>query len=142
MHQSVFQTRRSCSCIMKLISLIVTNVLHFCLCRQNGLGYCSFMARVGVSVSPLIMLLEEVWGHLPSTIFSLVAVAAGLSASLLPETKNIRLPETIEDVEHTRYWAFIWIASKHSSKIYIVMQKCLLCFRRRSISTSDEKSQP
>ncbi|TDH16282.1 hypothetical protein EPR50_G00017820 [Perca flavescens] len=94
---------------------LYTTELYPTVMRQNGLGYCSFMARVGVSVSPLIMLLEEVWGHLPSTIFSLVAVAAGLSASLLPETQNIRLPETIEDVEHTR---------------------------RRSISTSDEKSQP
>uniref|UniRef100_A0A8C9ZHY4 Solute carrier family 22 member 6 n=1 Tax=Sander lucioperca TaxID=283035 RepID=A0A8C9ZHY4_SANLU len=83
---------------------LYTTELYPTVMRQNGLGYCSFMARVGVSVSPLIMLLEEVWGHLPSTIFSLVAVAAGLSASLLPETKNIRLPETIEDVEHTRYW--------------------------------------
>lgn len=63
------------------------------------------MARIGVSVSPLIIILEEVWGHLPSTIFSVVSLAGGLSASFLPETKNIRLPETIEDVEQTRYWA-------------------------------------
>ncbi|KAG8014760.1 Solute carrier family 22 member 7 [Nibea albiflora] len=81
--------------------------------RQNGLGFCSFMARIGVSVSPLIIILEEVWGHLPSIIFSVVALAGGLSASFLPETKNIRLPETIEDVEQTR---------------------------RRSISASEEKS--
>ncbi|KAE8300216.1 Solute carrier family 22 member 7 Organic anion transporter 2 [Larimichthys crocea] len=70
--------------------------------RQNGLGFCSFMARIGVSVSPLIIILEEVWGHLPSTIFSVVSLAGGLSASFLPETRNIRLPETIEDVEQTR----------------------------------------
>ncbi|XP_034745850.1 solute carrier family 22 member 7b.1 isoform X1 [Etheostoma cragini] len=94
---------------------LYTTELYPTVMRQNGLGYCSFMGRVGVSVSPLIMLLEEVWGHLPSTIFSLVAFAAGLSAFFLAETQNIRLPETIEDVEHTR---------------------------RRSISTSDEKSQP
>ncbi|XP_074486060.1 solute carrier family 22 member 7-like [Sebastes fasciatus] len=81
---------------------LYTAELYPTVMRQNGLGYCSFISRIGVSISPLIMLLEEVWGHLPSTIFSVVAVAAGLSACFLPETHNIRLPETIEDVEHTR----------------------------------------
>ncbi|KAK5899299.1 hypothetical protein CesoFtcFv8_008794 [Champsocephalus esox] len=94
---------------------LYTTELYPTVMRQNGLGYSSFMARIGVSVSPLIILLEEVWGHLPSTIFSLVAFTAGLTCYLLPETQNIRLPETIEEVEHPR---------------------------RRSISASDEKSQP
>lgn len=61
------------------------------------------MARIGVSVTTLVFLLEEVWGHLPSLIFSLSALAASLVTLCLPETKNIRLPETIEDVEQTRY---------------------------------------
>ncbi|KAF3852342.1 hypothetical protein F7725_005697 [Dissostichus mawsoni] len=47
----------------------------------------------------LIILLEEVWGHLPSTIFSLVAVTVGLTCYFLPETQNIRLPETIEEMK-------------------------------------------
>ncbi|XP_042341312.1 solute carrier family 22 member 7-like isoform X2 [Plectropomus leopardus] len=94
---------------------LYTSELYPTVMRQNGLGYCAFMARSGVSLSPLIMLLEDIWGYLPSTVFTLVAVGAGLSASFLPETQNIRLPETIEDVEHTR---------------------------RRSVCTSNEKSQP
>lgn len=65
------------------------------------------MARVGVAVSPLIMLLEDVWVNLPCVVFSLVALGAGLSASLLPETYNVCLPETIEDVEQTKYWALM-----------------------------------
>ncbi|XP_035515646.1 uncharacterized protein LOC118326710 [Morone saxatilis] len=81
---------------------LYTTELYPTVMRQNGLGYSSFMARVGVSVSPLIMLLEDVWGHLPSAIFSLVALAGGLAASFLPETNNVRLPETIEDIEQTR----------------------------------------
>ncbi|XP_042249355.1 solute carrier family 22 member 7-like [Thunnus maccoyii] len=94
---------------------LYTTELYPTVMRQNGLGYSSFLARIGVSVSPLIMLLEEVWVSLPNTVFSLVAIGAGLSASFLPETRNVRLPETIEDVEQTR---------------------------RRSISTADEKSPP
>ncbi|XP_029020617.3 uncharacterized protein LOC114864097 [Betta splendens] len=70
--------------------------------RQNGLGYCSFLARIGVSICPLIMLLEDVWEALPGLLFSLFTLLSGFSASLLPETRNIRLPETIEEVEQTR----------------------------------------
>ncbi|KAM9315239.1 solute carrier family 22 member 7-like [Pholidichthys leucotaenia] len=81
---------------------LYTTELYPTVMRQNGLGYCSFMARTGVSVSPLIMFLEDVWPNLPHTVFALVALTSGLSASLLPETRNIRLPETIEDVEQTR----------------------------------------
>lgn len=76
----------------------------FLLYRQSGLGYCSFLGLIGGSVSPLIMVLEEVWPPLPSIIFSLLAFAAALSAFSLSETQNVRLPEGIEDVEQTRYF--------------------------------------
>ncbi|KAJ0051023.1 hypothetical protein NL108_012183 [Boleophthalmus pectinirostris] len=81
---------------------LLTAELYPTVLRQNGLGYCSFMARIGVSVSPMILLLEEFWVHLPSTVFCVLAVAGGIVAALLPETRNVRLPETIEDVEQTR----------------------------------------
>ncbi|XP_073319495.1 solute carrier family 22 member 7-like [Pagrus major] len=91
-----------------------TTELYPTVMRQNGMGFCYFLAQIGTAVSPIISLLEEVWGHLPSTIFTLLAFAAGLSILLLGETRNIHLPETIEDVEQTR---------------------------RSSISTPEEKSQ-
>nr|XP_020457695.1 solute carrier family 22 member 7-like [Monopterus albus] len=99
------------------IVYLYTAELYPTVMRQNGLGYSSFMARIGVSVSPLISLLEEVWLPLPSTIFSLLAFAAGLTASFLPETQNMHLPETIEDVEQTRYFSLFHnphCTSKHS----------------------------
>lgn len=71
-------------------------------CRQNGFGCCSFVARMASSLAPLIMLLDDTWKYLPPLIFSVVAVLCGLVAFLLPETTNIRLPETIEDVEDDR----------------------------------------
>ncbi|XP_026159364.1 solute carrier family 22 member 7-like isoform X1 [Mastacembelus armatus] len=85
---------------------LYTSELYPTVMRQNGLGFSNFMARIGVSVSPMIMLLEEVWIPLPSAVFSLVAFAAALSAYFLPETRNSRLPETIEDVEQTRRLSF------------------------------------
>ncbi|MEQ2239331.1 hypothetical protein ILYODFUR_003327 [Ilyodon furcidens] len=70
--------------------------------RQNGLGYTSFVARMGVSISPLIMLLEDVWQFLPAATYCAVAIGSGLVASLLPETLNTQLPEFIEDIEKPR----------------------------------------
>lgn len=70
--------------------------------RQNGLGYTSFLARLGVSISPLIMLLDDVWHLLPAATYCAVAVGSGLVTSLLPETLNTQMPELIEDIERPR----------------------------------------
>ncbi|XP_028316683.1 solute carrier family 22 member 7-like [Gouania willdenowi] len=84
------------------IMFLYTTELFPTIVRQNGLGYTSFVARLGVSISPLIMLLEDVWNHFPALIYSSVAVGSGLVAVLLPETLNIHLPELIEDIEKPR----------------------------------------
>ncbi|XP_066538059.1 solute carrier family 22 member 7-like [Hoplias malabaricus] len=81
---------------------LYTTELYPTVLRQNGIGYNSFVARLGASISPLIMLLEDVWLLLPQVLFGIVAIISGLVACLLRETKNTRLPETIEDIEDTR----------------------------------------
>lgn len=58
---------------------------------------------MGVAIAPLIILLEDVWKLLPDVVFCSIAVLAGLVACLLPETRDVRLPEFIEDIEETRY---------------------------------------
>uniref|UniRef100_A0A8C6U4Y4 Solute carrier family 22 member 6 n=1 Tax=Neogobius melanostomus TaxID=47308 RepID=A0A8C6U4Y4_9GOBI len=82
---------------------LFTTELYPTVLRQNGLGYCSFLARTGVAVAPMILLLEEFWVHFPSIIFCVLGFIAGTLAAFLPETRNTRLPETIEDVEQNRY---------------------------------------
>ncbi|KAL7403702.1 hypothetical protein ABVT39_003900 [Epinephelus coioides] len=84
------------------IMYLFTTELFPTVVRQNGLGYTAFVARLGVSISPLIMLLEDVWHLLPAVTYCTVAVVSGLVVSLLPETLNIRLPEYIEDIEKPR----------------------------------------
>ncbi|XP_075948105.1 solute carrier family 22 member 7-like [Anarhichas minor] len=84
------------------IIFLYTTELFPTVIRQNGLGYTSFLARLGVSISPLIMLLEDVWHLLPAIIYCIVAVGSGLVSWLLPETLNVRLPESIEDIEKPR----------------------------------------
>ncbi|KAM6972600.1 solute carrier family 22 member 7-like [Aplochiton taeniatus] len=81
---------------------LYTTELYPTVMRQNGLGYSSSAARVGVAIAPLIIMFEDVWFPLPNAIFCLVAFFAAFMASLLPETLNVRLPETIEDIEQTR----------------------------------------
>lgn len=60
------------------------------------------MARVGVAVAPLILLLEDVWTALPQVIICLMPIACGLLTFLLPETQGVQLPESIDDVEKQR----------------------------------------
>ncbi|XP_069571487.1 solute carrier family 22 member 7-like [Brachyistius frenatus] len=84
------------------IMYLFTTELYPTVIRQNSLGYTSFLARLGVSISPLIMLLEDVWHVLPAVTYCAVAVVSGLVASLLPETLNTQLPELIEDIEKPR----------------------------------------
>ncbi|KAA0711072.1 Solute carrier family 22 member 7 [Triplophysa tibetana] len=69
--------------------------------RQNGLGYNSFVGRLGVAVSPLILLLDRFWSYLPQITLCSVALLASLVAWQLPETRGRCLPETIEDIEYT-----------------------------------------
>lgn len=63
------------------------------------MGFNSCMARVGVAVSPLILLLDEVWKHLPPTILCSTAMLGAMVAGTLRETRNRCLAETIEDIE-------------------------------------------
>ncbi|KAK2817096.1 hypothetical protein Q5P01_025287 [Channa striata] len=84
------------------IMYLFTTELYPTVVRQNGLGYTSFLARLGVSVSPLIMLLEDVWHLLPAVIYCAMAFGSGVVASRLPETLNTQLPEFIKDLEKPR----------------------------------------
>ncbi|KAL0964563.1 hypothetical protein UPYG_G00325670 [Umbra pygmaea] len=82
--------------------ILYTTELYPTVVRQNGFGFTNFMARLGVSIAPLIILLEDVWMPLPEVIICCVSIFSGLVALLLPETHNVRLPETIEDIEKPR----------------------------------------
>ncbi|XP_051579556.1 solute carrier family 22 member 7-like [Myxocyprinus asiaticus] len=94
--------------------ILYTTELYPTVLRQNGLGYTNFIARLGASIAPLIMLLEEVWTLLPQVVFCAVAISSGLIAWLLPETNNIRLPETIEDIEEMRKRSVYITSDDHS----------------------------
>uniref|UniRef100_A0A8B9VZ35 Solute carrier family 22 member 7 n=1 Tax=Anas zonorhyncha TaxID=75864 RepID=A0A8B9VZ35_9AVES len=81
---------------------LYTSELYPTVLRQNGMGYTSFVARLGGALAPLVFLLDEVWRSLPEVTYCGVAVCCGSVAFLLPETLNVRLPEGIEDIEKTQ----------------------------------------
>ncbi|KAJ8248563.1 hypothetical protein GJAV_G00243330 [Gymnothorax javanicus] len=93
---------KGCSAASFTTVFLFTAELYPTVVRQNGMGYNSCMARVGVSMAPLAILLDAVWKPLPQVLMCTMALMAALMASLLPETMGKRLPETIEDVEQTR----------------------------------------
>ncbi|XP_077138009.1 solute carrier family 22 member 7 isoform X2 [Ranitomeya variabilis] len=79
--------------------ILYTAELYPTVIRQNGIGYTSFLGRIGVSLAPLMKLLDDFWAPLSKVIFCSMAVICGLMATLLPETLNVPLPEIINDVE-------------------------------------------
>nr|XP_001337264.3 solute carrier family 22 member 7 isoform X1 [Danio rerio] len=81
--------------------VLYSSELYPTVLRQNGMGYNSFLARLGVSVAPLVLLLDTFWGQFSQTILCSVALIASVVAWNLPETRDRCLPETIEDVEGT-----------------------------------------
>lgn len=73
--------------------------MYLTIYRSVGVGICSTSSRIGGILSPLILLLDEVWEPLPLIIFGLSAILGGSLVLLLPETRGKDLPETIEEGE-------------------------------------------
>lgn len=78
---------------------LYTGELYPTVLRQTGMGFVSTMARVGSMAAPAVLILDEVLPVLPSIVYGGAAVLASCFACFLPETLNMPLPDTIEDVE-------------------------------------------
>ncbi|XP_071956473.1 organic cation transporter protein-like [Antedon mediterranea] len=67
--------------------------------RSAGMGLASMSGRLGSVISPLALVISDIWEPLPLVLFSSLSVTAGLLGLLLPETIGTNLPETIEEGE-------------------------------------------
>lgn len=71
--------------------------------RGTAIGICGFFARVGSLLSPQLMTLAEVYAPwVPMVIIGGALFMAGLSLIMLPETKTIQIPNTVDDAN--RLW--------------------------------------
>jgi len=69
--------------------------------RNVAVGGASTFARVGSASAPYIVdILGAISAGIPTLIFGVFSLVAGLLALLLPETLNKELPETVDDVEN------------------------------------------
>nr|XP_042704085.1 solute carrier family 22 member 6-A-like [Chrysemys picta bellii] len=57
------------------------------------------MACLGSIITPLVKMLEEYIPFLPLIIYGAAPIISGIAATFLPETLNVPLLETIEEVE-------------------------------------------
>uniref|UniRef100_A0A8C4SEJ3 Solute carrier family 22 member 6 n=1 Tax=Erpetoichthys calabaricus TaxID=27687 RepID=A0A8C4SEJ3_ERPCA len=76
-----------------------TSELYPTIIRQTGIGFASTLASVGSMTAPLVMMLEDYFSSLPGLTYGLFPIIAGCFVFFLPETLNVPLPDTIDDVE-------------------------------------------
>lgn len=67
--------------------------------RNVALGASSMSARIGGIAAPYLIFMSQFWKPAPFLIFGVAALLGGVLSTLLPETYNTQLPETLDDGE-------------------------------------------
>ncbi|XP_043552228.1 solute carrier family 22 member 2-like isoform X4 [Chiloscyllium plagiosum] len=68
-----------------------------------GVSACSSLCDIGGIAAPFIVYrLSEIWMGLPLVVLGVLGLIVGGLVLLLPETKGMTLPDTVEDVENLR----------------------------------------
>ncbi|KAL1435732.1 hypothetical protein MTO96_010517 [Rhipicephalus appendiculatus] len=69
--------------------------------RNTAIGIGSMSARIGTIASPFIAYdLGKVHPIMPMIVFGVLSLVAGILTLALPETKGLRLPETMQEAEN------------------------------------------
>lgn len=65
--------------------------------RNGIMSVCSMIGRAGSMLAPQIPLLAKIAPSLPLVVFGVVSIVSGVLVMQLPETRNTRLPDTVEE---------------------------------------------
>ncbi|XP_062406914.1 solute carrier family 22 member 2 [Sardina pilchardus] len=106
--ESMFWERTVVACVGRLgitmafeMVVFVNTELYPTFVRNFGVSVCSTLCDVGGIVAPFLLYrLAVIWLELPLIIFGTIAFIAGGLVLLLPETRGVPLPETIDDIEN------------------------------------------
>ncbi|XP_033113621.1 organic cation transporter protein-like [Anneissia japonica] len=79
---------------------IVTAEIYPTSIRNTAIGLSSMIGKIGAIIAPQILFARVIFEQLPYLIFGGLAIAAGLLALLLPETRGLNLPQTLKEGEN------------------------------------------
>ena len=67
--------------------------------RAAGVGSSSLISKIGGTLSPTVADLADIHPAIPTIIFVAMATTSGALTIMLPETKDRKMPETLDDVD-------------------------------------------
>nr|AAB19097.1 LX1 [Mus musculus] len=92
--------RMGATIVLQMVCLVNAE-LYPTFIRNLGMMVCSALCDLGGIFTPfMVFRLMEVWQALPLILFGVLGLTAGAVTLLLPETKGVALPETIEEAEN------------------------------------------
>merc|ERR1719373_1543842 len=73
--------------------------------RAAGVGSSSMVSKIGGTLSTTVAALADISPIIPTLIFGSMAITSGLITFILPETKDRKMPDSIDDVNREKLCA-------------------------------------
>nr|XP_049696746.1 organic cation transporter protein [Helicoverpa armigera] len=96
---TMFMVSKLMATLYFTITYMYTSELFPTYTRNSMHALCSSLGRVGSIVAPQTPLLTVYWDGLPSLIFGISSLIAGLATFLVPDISNDALPDTVKEAE-------------------------------------------